>query len=64
MKEGLAPKMLCQPKLASSVFNYMKTSELCVGFVKGGLATCVKVDGTNAVTFLSEGTRERPRVTG
>lgn len=35
-----------------------------VDFVKGVLATCVKVDGTDAVMLLSAGTGERPHVTG
>lgn len=44
----------------------MKTVSYVLDFVKGVLATCVKVDGTDAVVLLSEGkgTGERPHVTG
>lgn len=42
----------------------MKTVSYALDFVKGVLATCVKVGGTDAVMLLSEGTGERPRVTG
>lgn len=64
MEEDLALKMLRQPKPASSLFSHMKTVSYVLDFVKGVLATCVKVGGTDAVVLLSEGTGERPHVTG
>lgn len=48
----------------SPLLNHVKIVSYVLNFRKGVLATCVKVDGTDAVMLLSKGTRERPRVTG